>query len=89
MIESGATVIDIRTPEEFNAGHLSGAINIPLSEIEQGFSSIDKSTPIVLYCRSGARSGRAYYYLESIGFNQLHNAGGLKEMKSAKPAIQN
>ncbi|WP_117234806.1 rhodanese-like domain-containing protein [Vibrio maerlii] len=86
LIDDGAMVVDVRTPQEFSQGHLNEAINIPLSEIEQGFESIDKSAPIVLYCRSGARSGRAHYYLESIGFTNIHNAGGLEELKQIKPA---
>lgn len=79
-IEQGAMVVDVRTPQEFAAGHLDQALNYPLSELDKHFAAIDKQTPIVLYCRSGNRSGKAYQYLKSQGFTQLHNAGGLTEM---------
>ncbi|MCL9776676.1 rhodanese-like domain-containing protein [Vibrio sp. S4B1] len=80
-IQQGAVVIDVRTAEEFADGHLDNAINFPLSELSHHVSNLDKTTPIVLYCRSGNRSGQAYQHLTSLGFTQLHNAGGLQEIK--------
>lgn len=81
QIQQGAMVIDVRTPQEFVDGHLDNAINFPLSTLDQHVSDLDKATPIVLYCRSGNRSGQAYQYLTSLGFTQLHNAGGLQEIQ--------
>ncbi|WP_159737718.1 rhodanese-like domain-containing protein [Vibrio atypicus] len=83
-IEQGAMVVDVRTPQEFADGHLKSAINYPLSELDKHFANIDKETQIVLYCRSGNRSGKAFDYLQSKGFTNLHNAGGLVEMQQAK-----
>ncbi|KGY14290.1 sulfurtransferase [Vibrio tubiashii] len=83
-IEQGALIVDVRTPQEFSAGHLENAINYPLSELNKHFANIDKNTQIVLYCRSGNRSGQAYQYLKSQGFTQLHNAGGLTEIQSSQ-----
>ncbi|KJY81884.1 sulfurtransferase [Vibrio galatheae] len=83
-IEQGAMVVDVRTEQEFAAGHLDQAVNFPLSELEKHFAHIDKDTQIVLYCRSGNRSGQAYQYLKSQGFTNLHNAGGLGEIQNAK-----
>ncbi|MDA0128056.1 rhodanese-like domain-containing protein [Vibrio sp. MarTm2] len=83
-IEQGAVVVDVRTPQEFAAGHLDNAKNYPLSELDKHFANIDKDTQIVLYCRSGNRSGQAFRYLQSQGFTNLHNAGGLVEMQQAK-----
>lgn len=85
MIEQGAMVIDVRTPEEFSAGHLDQAVNYPLSELDKHIAALDKSQPIVLYCRSGNRSGQALAYMESKGFTALHNAGGLNEMNIESP----
>jgi phage shock protein E len=85
MIEQGAMVIDVRTPEEFNAGHLEQAVNYPLSELDKYITALDKSQPIVLYCRSGNRSGQALAYMESKGFTALHNAGGLNEINIESP----
>ena len=80
LIEKGALVIDVRTPAEFAQGHLDNAINYPLSELATHFANIEKDQPIVLYCRSGNRSGQAYQFLRDQGFTQIHNAGGLTEM---------
>jgi hypothetical protein len=59
-IAPGAVIIDVRTPEEFTSGHYPGAINIPYDRIVEGLSarSIPRDTALVLYCRSGNRSGK-------------------------------
>lgn len=81
LIESGARIIDVRTPEEYNEGHYPGAENIPIDEIiRNGFDSDDKSEQIVLYCKSGGRSGTALLVLQQLGFINVVNAGGLKDM---------
>ncbi|MDD9180270.1 MULTISPECIES: rhodanese-like domain-containing protein [Aliivibrio] len=85
LVEQGALLIDVRTPGEFSQGHLTDAANLPLSTVETAFANIDKDTPIVVYCRSGARSGRAMSYLQQEGYTQVHNGGGLEEMLSTKP----
>ena len=82
--EQGAMIVDVRTPQEFADGHLDKAVNFPLSELDKHFANVDKDTQIVLYCRSGNRSGQAYLYLQSQGFTNLHNAGGLVEMQQSK-----
>ncbi|MBU2911837.1 rhodanese-like domain-containing protein [Vibrio splendidus] len=81
LIEKGALVVDVRTPAEFEQGHLDNAINYPLSEVATHFADIEKDQLIVLYCRSGNRSGQAYQFLRTQGFTQIHNAGGLIEMQ--------
>nr|WP_283103766.1 rhodanese-like domain-containing protein [Shewanella gelidii] len=77
-IEAGAVLIDVRTPAEFARGHIENAINIPFEQILQGVShyKIDKKTPIVVYCRSGRRSGIANQDLLNAGFEQSYNGGG-------------
>ncbi|MGF1745619.1 rhodanese-like domain-containing protein [Vibrio minamisatsumaniensis] len=86
LIETGALVVDVRTPAEFEFGHLNNAINVPLSKLSQHFSNKDKDRAIVLYCRSGNRSEKAYQFLKHQGFTNIHNAGGLVEMQeSHKP----
>ncbi|NOH78685.1 rhodanese-like domain-containing protein [Vibrio sp. RE86] len=83
-IEQGALIVDVRTPQEFADGHLERAQNYPLSELDKHFANIDKDAQIVLYCRSGNRSGKAFQYLTAQGFTNLHNAGGLVEMQQSK-----
>jgi phage shock protein E len=75
--------IDVRTVEEYNAGHLEGAINIPYDEIEQKIEAVsaDKNTDIQLYCRSGRRSGIALETLRSMGYGKVTNAGSYEQLK--------
>ena len=68
LVANGAALIDVRTPQEFAEGHLPGAVNIPIDEIQHRFAEIgDANRPVVVYCRSGARSGRAKKTLEGLG----------------------
>ncbi|MCL6523211.1 MAG: rhodanese-like domain-containing protein [Thermoflavifilum sp.] len=62
------TIIDVRTPQEFSAGHVDGSINIPLQEITQRIDEIKRlPQPIVLCCASGNRSARAQMILQNFG----------------------
>ena len=75
------TLIDVRTRGEYAAGHLDRAINVPLDEIEARISQINGlSKPIVLYCRSGARSGMAAQILRQAGVQEVHNGGGIADL---------
>lgn len=86
-IAAGAFLVDVRTPQEFAQGHLEGATNIPLSEVEKRLDAFgrDRERPIVLYCRTGRRSGIALGILEKHGFKNLFNGGGFEELRNAKP----
>lgn len=76
--------VDVRTPEEFAAGHVEGAINIPHTEIRERHEELEAyaDQQLVLYCRSGRRSGIAKEILEEEGFTDLVNAGGLADLKA-------
>ena len=78
-------VIDVRTAEEFAEGHFPGAINIPHEDIIQGIRAlnVDKDQTILLYCRSGNRSGQAETKLQSFGFSGAKNVGGLEALLAA------
>lgn len=78
-----AAVVDVRTPDEFAAGHIDGAINIPLEQIQNGSAHLEnlkKDSPILLYCRSGRRSGLAQQLLEQQGYSKLTNGGGVNTL---------
>lgn len=77
LLASGqARIIDVRTPAEFASGHVSGAINLPVSDLANRMKEIGpKETPVVLYCRSGARSASAASMLRSAGFQEIFDIG--------------
>lgn len=68
-----AYIVDVRTPQEFGSGHYEGAINIPLSTLEGHLDEFEGKEQIVVYCRSGARSGNAKKILENAGYTNVIN----------------
>lgn len=77
-IAEGATVLDVRTPGEFAAGHYPGARNIPVNELEGRTAEAgDPGRPVVVYCASGMRSAQAAKILAAAGFTDVTNGGGL------------
>lgn len=69
-------VYDVRTPEEFAAGHAVGAINLPLANIQAGsYPEVSKDSPIAVYCRSGNRSSEATRILENAGYTDITDIG--------------
>lgn len=68
-------VIDVREPYEFRSGHVSGALNIPLSTVPDAkqLENLDRNEEITVYCNSGRRSGLAIEMLRLQGFNNLKN----------------
>ena len=76
-----ATVIDVRSPMEFESEHFPGAQNIQLEEVNLKIIEIGAMPkPIVVYCRSGNRSGMAKTILNQQGINEVYNGGGVYEM---------
>ena len=78
-LPADAVLIDVRSPGEFASGHLAGAQNIPLEALGQRVARAvpDHDTPIVVYCRSGMRSGQARSVLTQLGYRQVINGGAL------------
>lgn len=78
LVEAGALLIDVRTPGEFSSGHLPNARNIPVQALGGRTGELGpKDSTIVLYCRSGARSGSAKRVLEANGFTDVHDLGAM------------
>jgi phage shock protein E len=75
LIKDGAFLVDVRTPEEFSGGHVPGSVNIPLSDIEKELAQFKDKDQIVVFCRSGARSGQALQILNKNGFTNVSNGG--------------
>jgi rhodanese-related sulfurtransferase len=71
-------LVDVREPAELATGTLPGAVNIPLGSLPVRLGELDRGRPVVLFCRSGARSGRAAAWLAQQGFTDVVNlAGGM------------
>lgn len=74
----GAVLLDVRTPDEYRQGHIPGSKNVPLQSISKVAGMIDnKSTPIFVYCLSGARSRQAAAILKQMGYTNVKNIGGI------------
>ena len=77
-----ASLVDVRTPEEYAAGHIPGSINIPLDRILDIKNVVsDKNNPLYVYCRSGRRSSQAASALEKAGYTRVVNIGGIMDYK--------
>ena len=78
VTEEGALLLDVRTPEEFAEGHLPGALNIPVDQVAKRLDEVGpKDKPVVVYCRTGRRSGLAAVTLEKAGFQSVHDLGAM------------
>ncbi len=81
-----ATLMDVRTPEEFSKGHLENAVNIDWNgdDFEKQISSLDKSKPMFVYCLSGGRSSSAASKLREVGFKEVYELeGGIMKWRGA------
>jgi rhodanese-related sulfurtransferase len=85
LIDDGARVIDVRTPEEFTAGHVRGATNLDVqaADFHQRAAELAKDATYVLYCRTGSRAGAAGDMLADMGFTDVVNAGGFDDLAAA------
>ena len=79
----GYSLLDVRTKEEYESGYIPGAINIPLSDINENVVSSlpDKSQIILVYCRSGNRSRQASDKLSRLGYTNIIEIGGINSWK--------
>jgi rhodanese-related sulfurtransferase len=76
-------LIDVREPDEWEAGRIEGALHIPLGEINERIGEIDQSRPLVAVCRSGARSGRVAEALRANGYDAENLDGGMQAWELA------
>ncbi len=76
-LEAGWQVVDVRTPEEREAGHIAGTRHIELDQLSQAAATLDQGRPVAFYCRSGARSGMATQAFLASGWDAYNLAGGL------------
>jgi rhodanese-related sulfurtransferase len=82
LVQNGAVIIDVRSPQEFDNGHIKGSKNIPVNIIQREVNSIKKiGKPIITVCQSGARSGMAKGILKSAGI-EVYNGGSWFGLRS-------
>jgi rhodanese-related sulfurtransferase len=88
-VDSRATIVDVRTPEEFRAGHIKGALNIPHTEIRQRVGELgnDFAAPIVVYCGKGGRADTAQRILTEEGFTNVWNLGSYRNLIEKQPDL--
>jgi phage shock protein E len=86
-IAAGAVVIDVRTTDEYADDHVPNATNIPVQDMGTRMADVDKlvqgdkSRPIVVYCASGGRAGKAKAMLDAAGYKNVTNGGGLDDLR--------
>lgn len=78
LIESGATLIDVRQPYEFEGGHLAGSVNVEMNELTRRAGEIPKDAPVLFICRTGNRSSMATDAFREGGWDAHNLAGGLE-----------
>ena len=78
LVAGGAQLIDVRSRDEFAAGHIADAINVPVEELDRRLAELGpRERPVVLYCRSGRRSAQAARTLADAGFTAVHDIGAM------------
>ncbi len=78
LFESGITIVDVRTPEEFKEGSLPNALNLSVtaSTFKDEITKYDKTKPLYIYCHSGRRSARAAAKMKTLGFETIYELKG-------------
>jgi rhodanese-related sulfurtransferase len=84
LVQAGAIMMDVRTSVEFAAGHAKGCVNIPLDSISTVSKKYKKTDVFIVCCKSGMRSSKAKSALNSMGFEQVFNAGPWQNLNGVK-----
>ncbi len=86
--DSSFILVDVRDPQEFSAGHIPGAINIPSQKFAAGSAVLDKKKLIVVYCNSGGRSYTAYRKLQKLDYPKINQAIFADWVKAGLPVVK-
>ena len=81
--EAPHLLLDVRRPDEFDSGHIAGAINISVETLASRLSEVPDDQTIVVYCRSGNRSATASEILADAGYNDIYDMGGIIDWQNA------
>lgn len=82
LMKNGATILDVRTKAEYQQGHIRGSVNVPLNNLSNHYSKLNKTKPIITCCASGVRSAQAKSILQANGFSEVHNGGGWSSLQN-------
>lgn len=83
LVAAGANLVDVRTHDEWRSGHAKGAVHVPLDRLEARTDRLDPGAPLVVMCRSGARSEVAARALRQVGFEATSLRGGVDAWQRA------
>lgn len=87
-LANDATILDVREPDEWAAGHAPGAIHFPLGDLPTRLGDVPQDAPIAVVCRSGGRSSKAVEWLQREGFDAINVEGGMRAWAQAgKPMV--
>jgi rhodanese-related sulfurtransferase len=86
-VDEGAILLDVREPDEWQAGHAPDAVHVPLAALAANIDSLDKDQPVVAVCRVGGRSERAAATLLQRGYDAVNLAGGMQAWRAAGMAV--
>lgn len=80
--KEGITILDVREVDEFEAGHIQGAVNVPLSTLEEQYNQLEADKRYYVICQGGKRSERACQFLETKGYDVVNVEGGMNQWKA-------
>jgi len=83
LVREGAVLLDVREPAEWQAGHVAGALLVPLGQLEGRLAALPRDQRVVVICRSGNRSATATSLLVRSGFDAVNLRGGMQAWSSA------
>lgn len=89
--QPGVTIVDVRTPAEYAAGHVAGAVNIDVQDpsFDASIQSLDKNATYAVYCHSGRRSSLATEAMAQAGFTNVYNlSGGFSDLQAAGASVE-
>lgn len=87
-VDGGAAVVDVREPGEYAAGHVPGAVLIPMGQLPGRTAELDRGTPVYVVCASGNRSSAMTSFLQRAGFDAYSVAGGTQGWaRSGRPVV--
>lgn len=80
--KEGITILDVREVDEFQAGHIQDAVNVPLSTLEEQYNKLESDKRYYVICQGGKRSERACQFLETKGYDVVNVEGGMNQWKA-------